>query len=438
MRILFFLLVFLSFSFVFSSENCSVQYHPPVLLNSQVSCKRNETYTVIETDPDATGAKCLDGSIYKFLFHEGEGTDSKKFLFYFQGGGFCGFEGDEILESCYARTFTYHGSSNYLGGNGSIYSVNRTEGFVSIDKEINPTFAGWNLIYLIYCDGSQNQGYLEQPVMYNESVPLWFRGFNNTFSVFEYARKNLRLFDAEEVMISGGSSGGAAAIVWASYLQDYFPTNIKLMGVSDGGMFLDVYNSASECHLFRYFFQKLADLINASSSELYGKCKYRGSLDVWKCMLPQYMYKNVEIPFFIANSQHDIIQLVNFNGIYCLDYGGGPLFCNETEQKLITKFRQTHLKVLLKMKKNQPFWGFWLRTCFEHTYHPTWGWYGSTMNVFNAELGISMSFREALDYWYYNLNKPADNYCSFIDIVDWKHNPYCVYDEIYRDQDKSS
>ena len=289
MRILFFLLVFLSFSFVFSSENCSVQYHPPVLLNSQVICKRNETYTVIETDPDATGAKCLDGSIYKFLFHEGEGTDSKKFLFYFQGG-----------------------------------------------------------------------------------------------------------------------------------------------------MFLDVFNSASECHLFRYFFQKLADLINASSSELYGKCKYRGSLDVWKCMLPQYMYKNVEIPFFIANSQHDIIQLVNFNGIYCLDYGGGPLFCNETEQKLITKFRQTHLKVLVKMKKNQPFWGFWLRTCFEHTYHPTWGWYGSTMNVFNAELGISMSFREALDYWYYNLNKPADNYCSFIDIVDWKHNPFCVYDEIYRDQDKSS
>ena len=324
-----------------------------------------------------------------------------------------------------------------MGGNGTIYSTNRTEGFASIDKETNPTFAGWTLLYINYCDGSQNQGYLEQPIMYNESVPLWFRGFNNTMSVFEYARKNMGLFDAEEVMISGGSSGGAAAIVWASYLQDYFPKNITLIGLSDGGMFLDVYNSVAGCHLLRFYFQNLAYLINASSSELYGKCKYRGGLDVWKCMLPQYMYKNIEFPFFFSNSQQDVTQLVGFNGVYCLEEGG-PLFCNSTERKLITKFRQTHLKVLLKMKKNKPTWGFWLRTCFEHTYHPTWAWYGSSMNVFNAELGISMNFREALNYWYYNLNKTTDNYCAFIDVVDWKHNPNCVYDQLYRDQDMSS
>jgi hypothetical protein len=239
-------------------------------------------------------------------------------------------------------------------------------------------------------------------------------------------------------LISGGSSGGTSAMVWSSYLQDYFPKNVKLMGLSDGGLFLDVYNNASQCNLFRFFMQNLAYLTNANTSELYRSCRYHGTLeDVWKCMIPQYIYKNIEIPFFIANSQNDVEQLATQYGIYCL-VDGGPLFCTQREQKMITNFREKHLKLALKIKKNKPLWGLWLRTCFEHTYQFTWAWYGTTMDVFNAEIGSSMSLKEALDFWYNDGKNKTHNSASFIDVLDWKHNPNCVYDETYRDQDKSS
>jgi len=408
-----------------------IDYNQTLGLPNQVVCKKSETYRVIETDPETTGAKCLDGSNYKFLIHEGSGTGAKNFFFYFQGAAFCGADGTETLASCYERSLTNVGSSNDFGANGTIFEKNLSMGYVSSDRETNPTFYNWNIMYITYCDGTNGQGYLENPLMFEDTYPLWFRGFNNTLSVYEYARRNMNLFDAEEVLIAGSSSGGTSAMTWAAYLQDYFPKNVKLMGFSDGGLFLDIYNNASQCYIFRFFMQNLAYLLNSNSSELYRKCPYKASIDdVWKCMVPQYFYQTIEIPFFISNSQNDIEQLATQYGVYCL-VDGGPLICRDQEKRQITKFREQHLKLALKIKKEKPTWGFWLRTCFEHTYEFTWAWYGESMNVFNAEVGISMSLKNAIDYWHskgYNRTNDA----SFIDMLDWNHNPNCVYDDLYR------
>lgn len=426
--------IFVILPFIFTTENCSIYIDPNQTtgLPDQVPCMRNETYTVIETDFEATGAICLDGSSYKFLIHEGSGSGANKFFFYFQGAAYCGADGYETLESCYQRSLTNLGSSSSFGDNGTFFEKNISVGYVSSDKETNPTFYNWNIMFIIYCDGTNGQGYLEEPIMYNGTIPIWFRGFNNTLSVFEFAKKNMSLFEAEEVFISGGSSGGTSAMVWSTYLQDYFPKNIKLMGLSDGGLFMDIFNNASECYLFRYFMQNLAFITNANSSELYRKCPYRYSIDeVWRCMMPQYIYKDIQIPFFISNSQLDVEQLATLYGVYCL-VDGGPLFCDEEELRKIVKFRETILSFALEIKTNQPTWGFWLRTCFEHTYQFTWGWYGETMNVFNAELKFSASLKEALDFWYHG--EKNNNHASFIDLNDWKHNSNCVYDELFRSQ----
>lgn len=431
---MFYLIFSLLLPAVFSIQNCTIQFRSDVSVSlpDQVICKKNETYTIIEVDPDETGAKCLDGSNYKFMIHEGSGDGKDKFLFYFMGAAYCGADGTETLESCYDRSFTDIGSSTSLGANGTIYEKNMSMGYVSSNPEINPLFWNWNIIFNVYCDGTNGQGYLEYPLYYN-NTPIWFRGFNNTFSIFEYARKNMNLFNSSEVMIAGASSGGAEAMVWVSYLQDYFPSNIKMYGFSDGGLFMDLYSNASGCYLFRYYMQNLAYLTNASALELYKRCRYHGSIDtVWKCMIPQYIYKNIDVEFFIANSQYDEQQLATQLGVTCLMIGG-PMFCSESEISRMTHFREQHLRLALKIKKNKPLWGFWLRTCFEHTYHFTWAWYGETMNVFSAELGKSLSLKEALEYWYHKGKNKTHNWGTFIDMLDWKHNPYCVYDSIYRD-----
>lgn len=43
---------------------------------------------------------------------------------------------------------------------------------------------------------------------------------------------------AEEIIVSGGSSGCTAAWVWMPYFQDYFPKNIKLWMISDSDCLL--------------------------------------------------------------------------------------------------------------------------------------------------------------------------------------------------------
>ena len=414
-------------------ENCSLHMNPSLTgyQPDQVICKRNETYTVIEMSPE-TGAKCLDGSNYKFLFHEGSGADRNKFIFYFEGAAYCGAEGYETLESCYYRSLTDIGSSLNYGANGSIYQQNASMGYASSDKETNPAFANWNIVYLLYCDGTNAQSYLEEPLYFN-NTPLWFRGFNNTLAAFEYFRQNMGLFNADTVFIAGGSSGGTSAMVWSSYLQDYFPKSVRLLGISDGGLFLDIYSRESNCYLFRFFMQNLANLTNSSSLELYRRCSYRNE-SAWKCMIPQYIYEDIEFDFFISNSQVDEQQLSRQLGVYCL-LAGGPLLCSDKEIRAINYFREKHLKLALEIKKTKPSWGFWLRTCFEHTYHYTWAWYGDTMNVFNAESGVSFGLKDALYLWY-NEGKKERKDSYFIDLIDWKHNPLCVYDDLYREQAK--
>lgn len=428
------LLIFLLPLLFEAKENCTIYIDPNQTtgLPDQVPAKRNETYTVIETNPNTTGAMCLDGSTYKFLYHPGSGANQKKFHFYFQGAAYCGADGYETLESCYQRSLTNLGSNSDFGANGSTFEKNISVGYASSDAETNPTFYNWNILFVTYCDGTNGQGYLEEPLMYNGTIPIWIRGFNNTLSVFEYAREHLNLFEAEEVMISGGSSGGTSALVWAAYLQDYFPKTVKFFGLSDGGIFLDLFDGAADCHLFRFFMQNLAYLTNANATELYRKCPYRDSLDeVWKCMIPQYMYQTVDIPFFIANSQIDTVQLGTLFGVYCLD-DGGPIFCTDVEKEKIVAFREEMLNVTLEMKKNKKNWGFWLRSCFEHCYQFTWAWYGGGMEVFNAEIGSSLGLRRALDYWYYRTNDTETrSTTSFIDLLDWNHNPMCIYDETY-------
>lgn len=58
-------------------------------------------------------------------------------------------------------------------------------------------------------------------------------------------------------------------------------------------------------------------------------------------------------------------------GLNCLSKGG-PTYCNLQEREVMTAAREHILTLVLKMKKENPSWGFWLRSCFEHSVQSTW------------------------------------------------------------------
>ena len=389
-----------------------------------------ETYTTIELGPE-TGAKCLDGTNYKFYFTPGQGDGVDKWVFYFQGAAFCGADGTDVLESCLFRLTTQYGTSNstYWGDNGTNSTAPAAYGWFSSMKEYNPYFWNYNKMELISCDGSNFQGSLDEPLVYN-GTKMWFRGFNNVMATLEYLDENYGLLRASEVIIGGGSSGGAAAVIWSSYLQDYFSKSTKLIGLSDAGLFVDTYSKYNGCHLYRYFMQNLVvslSLNSSNSSKLYRRCKYRDT-DLWKCMMPQYVYDTIDIPMFFFNCEHDFKQLTNGQAMGCIFNGdGGLTYCNDTDRAIIAYVREYFLSIALEMKKNKPQWGFWLRTCFEHTLHFTWAWYGNEFNVFSAETQKSSNGKDAYYSWYDNLGDTTTPAVSYIDVIDWLHNPLCHY-----------
>jgi len=404
-------------------ENCSLSNLNQTLPTQpdQVHFNFSEFFTSIELS-NSTDAKALDGSNYKFYFTPGQGSDSDKFMIHWQGGKFCGYEGLPILDSCYTRLFTRFGSGNdtFWAANGTQTVEYSPSGALSSMEEYNPLFWKWNKVKLLPLDGANFQGYLKEPLEYNGSK-MWFRGFNNTMASFDYLRDNYDLFNASEIILSGGSTGGIAAMIWSIYLKDYLPKKIKIKIYIDGSLFLDAFNEETHCYLFRFMMQSLAEIIQLNASELYGNCQYKDE-DFWKCLMIKYIYKAIDYPVFISNAQTDVSELVELMSITCF-LAGGPEFCNNSDRKRIEKVRELFLTEAMKMKKQKPNWGFFLRSCFEHSLNFSWAWYGHSMDVFNAENQRISNLRNALYGWY--LEKEDLNH--FIDLIDWLHNPRCVY-----------
>ena len=421
--IFFFIIFFIVSSKAWTIENCTLddiifmQSQPP----DNVVLEFIETYTSIELD-SSTGAKALDGSNYKFYFTPGKEPDNDKFFIYWQGGAFCGSDGEQILQSCYDKLSTMYGTSSdeYWAANGTEYQETTPWGALSSMEDFNPLFWKWNKVRMLPLDGANYQGSLEEPLVYNETN-LWFRGFNNTMATLEYMRKNHNLFNASEIILSGGSAGGIAAMVWSNYLKDYFPKNIKISLVLDGALFMDSYNEVNSCYLFRYSQQNLLLTLQLNNTELYQNCRYANN-ETWKCLMIEHIYDSIDYPVFLSNAQTDIYELTNWMGIHCF-LSGGPTYCDSIDRRKITKVRELFLKMILKMKKIKPYWGFFMRSCFEHNLMFSMAWYGHSMDVFNAEIEDVNNLQNSLYEWYIN----KDSNTSYIDLLDWLHNPRCVY-----------
>ena len=124
------------------------------------SCKEEPYKLVIHnTDPNA---KCLDGTSPALYLHEG--GDLKHFLVFFVGGGFCaGPTTEAVVEDCYQRSKTDLGSSkNYQS------EIISPGGYLSTDPSISK-FANWTKVVIMYCDGAQHQGHVNEPLSYKDT-----------------------------------------------------------------------------------------------------------------------------------------------------------------------------------------------------------------------------------------------------------------------------
>ena len=212
--------------------------------------------------------------------------------------------------------------------------------------------------------------------------------------------------------MTGISAGGQAVFMWINYIRNYLPQNVKLSGLVDAGLFLDVMNQNTNCYIFRNHIEVLANYTGSMYLDIFENCTYNKS-EFYKCLIPEDFVENVDVPIFVINSQNDWQIVRGPYGIHCLDHGIQN--CGDDVNDKITDFRESFLKVALKLKQKKNTWGFWLRRCIEHSYGNSIAW-RYNMTVYSAESYVQKNIRSAYYEWYIH----RENATAYIDLENFQ------------------
>jgi len=193
-----------------------------------------------------SNAKCLDGSPYAVYYTPGYDSGKNKIIINFWGASWVhGRNREEFMESALNRLKTDYGSSkNWKKKDTYGYS------FLGGEESKNKHFFNWNRFDFIYCDGSIYQGHVTDPIEY-KGKKLYFRGFDNVLAGINFMFERIKIEEVDMIVLSGCSSGGAAAILWTQYFADFVKNknkNTAVLGISQGGYFIDYKNLKTKDH----------------------------------------------------------------------------------------------------------------------------------------------------------------------------------------------
>ena len=232
----------------------------------------------------------------------GFGNGTKKWIIFFNGGAWCFDE-----QACYHRSHTVYGSSRF----DTIFTEG---GLYTNDPQTNPDFYNWNMVFILYCDGSSFTGMRQKPVYFDDK-PVYFRGKAILDAVIQdLLSRGVR--NASDVLLSGSSAGSLAVLIHADFIKSRLNPKTKVRAIADSGYFVDLETQYG-INKTRYMFNRML-LTHNSTSSLHQACIKRMSIaQHWKCLFPQYFFDLIKTPVFVLQSAYDVWQIVNNLDIVC-------------------------------------------------------------------------------------------------------------------------
>lgn len=188
-------------------------------------------------DLSDASAACLDGSPAAFYFRPRvaattNGTNA--FVIFFEGGGWCASPLD-----CVSRTQSPYGSSISFPADGTRNPGNGASYFSDIRSRLGAEFASSNLVHIKYCDGASFSGGgsvlslraaygavqlgPKRVVSRGESFSISFSGRSIVAAILSKLLADDATFGlrrATDVLLSGCSAGGLAALLNAESIHD--------------------------------------------------------------------------------------------------------------------------------------------------------------------------------------------------------------------------
>lgn len=299
----------------------------------------------------AKGAVCLDGTLPGYHLRRGSGSGANNWLINLEGGGWC-----NNVRTCVYRKKTRRGSSKYMEKEIPF------TGILSSNPEENPDFFNWNKVKLRYCDGASFTGDTQ-----DKDAQLEFRGQR----IWSAAMEDLMskgMSSAGQALLSGCSAGGLASILHCDEFRDLFPKTTKVKCLSDGGLFLDVFDVSGERTL-RNFYNGVVDLQGVKQN-LPRTCT--DHLDPTLCFFPQNLIASIKTPLFLLNAAYDSWQIqaslappaADPQGYWhecTLNHGK----CSSLQIQFLQGFRSQMLNVIKDFSKSNQN-GLFINSCFAH------------------------------------------------------------------------
>eukprot|EP00659_Diplonema_papillatum_P011358 gene11358-17474_t len=290
-------------------------------LAAAVLSAAGRSYEYISLNND--DARCLDGSFYGILVCQGAGSNgSGTWTLDFQGGGWC-----YSKQECAARAATA------LGSSATYPSVAARKGCRGAGGETTVDF--------LYCDGASFSGNALEPLQYNASFKMYYRGSRNMDVGLDFLLAHYGLANADTVVVTGRSAGGLATFLHTDHIASRLPAATRVVGNPTCGFFIDHGNDGYKPPSVTYpsRMQAVFEMQNASSS-LSPECQKDLG---WQCIMAPHAVKYIKTPMFISQSRFDQWQLNNELFLPCLEgqsYGPPykPSVCNATEDASITNW----------------------------------------------------------------------------------------------------
>jgi hypothetical protein len=155
---------------------------------------------------------------------------------------------------------------------------------LSADEATNPLTADWSKIFLGYCDGASQSGFVQERVAvpaHGQDAFVYYRGkyildaLYDTFLSSSASAVEMHL--AKEVILNGFSAGGLSVFLHADYLKAKIiaasaaaassssSSNVKVVAVPDAGFFLDI-DSYDGTNVYTQNYKNVYTFQNCSSS----------------------------------------------------------------------------------------------------------------------------------------------------------------------------
>jgi hypothetical protein len=252
-------------------------------------------------------AVCNDGSGGAYYITEatqlqGHPAAADVWLVFLQGGGWCWDEA-----SCAARFANDRG----LMSSEAYPPTRQASGIFSPDPELSP-FATANKVYIPYCSSDAFAGNIGSNASSLSSDRWHFRGqdlVKATLRALQMRAKN-PLSTGDVLYFGGCSAGGRGAMFNFEYLHTMVPKGVRIYGVFDSVMWVDIAPLDPYAVAFRTQTDKVLKMTNASA-RLGHRCRrIYGDEEQWKCLFGQFRAPTITTaPFLVSASQYDSFQI---------------------------------------------------------------------------------------------------------------------------------